>query len=304
VPQDLLGRTNQAFPKVWLSLSAPEKPTGDGWLGELASAARAADTILDVSSGPALWGSPLRGVDARLMTIGNLDLEQATDETHASDLLQAHLIETLSALGRESIELYFLRVRRALEDHQISGALLALEAAREDGHVRFLGICCDGLGPATLNVWQFHDAFDVLLVPRNHRNRAAYGTLAPMARERRVGIVTSRPLNWGYGVPFVRMPSQWKLRNLTQSFYGLTLAQSVIADLAEDHPVLVGVRTPEEVRLAVEAPLKPRPDGLPAMLQPFLEAFEDEAEWRDMLTSEDGALREAANRRLRDLERV
>ncbi len=297
VASNLLGRTNQAFPSVWLSLSAALAESEPSDLGRLVGAALESGLPIDISSQAALWGGYLRGTDSTLAALSTTTFENATDEKNASDLVQAHLIETLSAIGREHLDFYFLRVRHAFEESQISGALQAVEMARQEGHIRFVGICCDGPAFATLGLWQFNDAFEVLLVPRNHYDTDAYDTLAPLARERRVGIVTSRPLNWGYGLPFTSLPAHWRLRNLTQSFYGLTLAQAAIADLAEEHPVLVGVRSEAEVIKAAEAVSKPRPDGLRAMLQPFIESFEDEDQWAELLKSDKPVERAAAERR-------
>lgn len=243
----------------------------------------------------------MRGTDAFLTCISNSGFENATDETHATDLVQAHLIETLSCIGREHFDIYFLRIRRAVEEYQISGALQAMELARQEGHIRFLGLCTDGPAFASLGVWQFNDAFDVALIPRNHYDSEAYETLAPMAKERRVGVVTSRPLNWGYGLPFLDLPSQWRLRNLTQGLYGHTLAQAVIGEFAQDHPVMVGVRTSEEVRLALEAPNIERPSGLSAFVQPYIEAWDSEEEWTQMANSDNPVHRAAASKRIRDL---
>lgn len=216
----------------------------------------------------------MRGTEATLVAIGNEDYQQATNEAHACDLAQAHLIEILSAIGRERIDIYYFRVRQTAEEFQISGVLQALEMAKQEGHVGHIGICCDGPAFGTLGAWQFHDAFETLLVPRNHRDSEAYRTLAPLARERRVGIVTSRPLNWGDGRSFTDSEEHWRLRNLTKSFYGKSLAQIVIADLAQDHPVLVGVKSASEVNEAVTCVEERQPDGLQAMLQPFLDSFD------------------------------
>jgi len=294
VASGLLGRTNREFPSVWLSLSPPDDNTQ---LDALIEAASESGAPIDITSQPALWGAKIRNPEATIMAIGSTAHEHATEEGHACDLVQAHLIEVLSCAGRETIDFYFLRVRKSLQEFQISGALQAMEIAIQEGHVRYLGICCDGESMATLGAWQFHDAFETLLVPRNHKNPEPYTTLKPLARERRVGIVTSRPLNWGYGLPFFTLPELWRLPNLTQSFYGLTLAQAVIADLAEDNPVLVGVKTAEEVRQAVAAPTMKRPTGLESMLQPFLEAFDSDEQWKELLASPVASHREAAKRR-------
>jgi len=242
-------------------------------LDHLVGSALESGAPIDITNQPALWGGKLRGKPGTLLAIGSTDYENANDEAHACDLVQAHLIETLSAIGREKIDLYYFRVKRMAEEYQLSGALQALELAKQEGHIGHIGICCDGPSFSTLGAWQFHDAFETLLVPRNHFSRESYDTLAPLARERRVGIVTNSPLNWGSGESFTNSEEHWKLRNLTQSFYGQTLAQAVIADLAVDHPVLVGVRSPQEVEQAVSSPSKPRPEGLSAMLQPFIESF-------------------------------
>jgi aryl-alcohol dehydrogenase-like predicted oxidoreductase len=115
---------------------------------------------------------------------GGFELENAADAKNASDLMQAHLIETLSAVGREYLDFYFLRVRSPLEEFQVDGALEALEMARQEGHIRFIGLSSEGQShlPA-LGLWQFHDAFDtVLLTPSQE-------SLAKLAQERRVGVV-------------------------------------------------------------------------------------------------------------------
>ncbi len=300
VPLGVLGRTNQSFPPIWISLAAPQTAPEEGWRDRLVSAAIEANTVIDISKGPVLWGGAMRGTEAKLMTLGGAEIERATDEKHARDLVEAHLIETLSAIGREHLDFYFFQMRRALEEFQINGALAALELAKQEGHVRFVGLCCDGPSLAVLGSWQFHDAFDVLLVPRNHYDAEAYETLAPMANERRVGIVTSKPLNWGYGMPFVKLPTQWKLRNLTPSLYGMSLAQAVIADLSREGTVLVGVRTPEEIEQAVRAHGLSLPDGLSAMIETYREAWDSDAEWELLMRDNDPIVRKAAERRIRE----
>lgn len=145
----------------------------------------AARLPIDVSLQPALIGGQIRSVDYVSISRSRTDYTVATDHNHAVTLVQAHLIETLSAIGREKIDFYFLRVQRAAEEFQISGVLEALEMARQEGHIGFVGLACDGPSLATLNLWQFHDAFDVVLIP----DAISFDTLAPLAVERRVGVV-------------------------------------------------------------------------------------------------------------------
>lgn len=282
---ELLGRTNRAFPRIWLSLSVPEDFQE---IDALVDAAIASGLPLDVTSQPALWGGRLRGHSPILTAISSSHFEDANDEAHACDLVQAHLIEILSCLGRETLDFYFLRVRRQVEEYQISGALQAMELARQEGHLRYLGIFCDGPAFATLGLWQFHDAFDVLLAPRNHYSDEAYRTLAPVAKERRVGVITSSPLNWGYGVPFVSLPPASDTSDL---------AKQVLSDLSQSHPVMVGVRSAQEVQQALEAiQLEPNP-SVNDLLLPIRHAFDDEAMWDGLLAGANPRLVRAAQKR-------
>ncbi len=287
MPSAIFGRTNVAFPPVWLSLSAPHTPY-DGWLEELAEAALEGNCPIDVSGQPGLWGGALRGREATLMTIGDGGISKATDDAHAGNLLMAHLIESLSAVGRETLDFYFLRIRGRLQEYQISGALAALEIARQEGHIRFLGLCCDGSSFATLASWQLHDAFEALLVQRNHYDDSAFKQLKEIAFERRVGIVTSRPLNWGYGIPFTALPGMPAEPGLEGD---------VIASLAQEHPVLVGVRTPEEARFAVSTGLRQPSVGLSERLDACRSAFETDSHWEQASQDHRLWVRQAAERR-------
>ncbi len=97
---------------------------------------------------------------------------------------------------------------------------MALETARQEGHVRFLGIFCDGPPLATLGTWQFHDAFEVLLAPVGE----ALEMLEPLARERRVGVVC---------------------------FSSRSLRDREVPGNAHDSTVMVPVHSAEDVRWAV-----------------------------------------------------
>jgi aryl-alcohol dehydrogenase-like predicted oxidoreductase len=259
---------------------------------------------VDVSSQPARWGEMLRGSAAPLLAVGPADVADAVEAAQAGDLVQAHLIQTLCSIGRPQIDFYFLRFDRRLEEFQAAGALEALELARQDGLIRHLGLCVTRSATQALSFLQLHDAFEVIMLPSNHYDRSFINTIGPLAKERRVGLIGYRPLNWGHGIPFFALPQEWRLRNLTQSFYGLTLAQAVLNDLARQHTVLVGVRSAEEVRQAIEAPVKELPEGLEAMLDEFRQAFKRDETWLELLEHADPELRNAAARRLRDPQRV
>jgi hypothetical protein len=185
--KNLLGRTNQEFPSRWLALAAPDGGFSQESPQELVQTARDSGLPIDFSSQPALWGGCMRGADeVVLVQQGTYQIERATSEDHATDLVQAHLIETLSAVGRDCLDFYFLRIRRTLEEFQVNGALAALEAARGEGHLRFLGLHATGHPLAALGLWLFHDALEVLLLPDDEDART---TLEPLAKQRRVGVI-------------------------------------------------------------------------------------------------------------------
>lgn len=177
--ENVLGRTNLEFPPVWLTLGLGADPKG---LARLAVLSR---VPLDISSNPALWGGHIRGLEFQALAVNPGDVERATSEKHAYDLVQAHLIETLCNLGRETLDFYLLRIRRALSEFQINGALAALEDARTEGHVRFVGLKSEGSPYAALSTIQFHDAFEVLMF-EGERARA---TLMPLAQSKRIGTI-------------------------------------------------------------------------------------------------------------------
>jgi hypothetical protein len=178
---NVFGRTNQHFPPVWLRLSLP---TSSNALPDFAAAALDAQVPLDISSGPALWGGWMRSTDRTLLLRSDPLIERAPDEKGAADLTQAHLIETLSSIGREWLDFYVLRARKPLEEFQINGYLSAVEAARQEGHVRFFGLAVEGSPLAAQSIWQFHDAFDALIAAP-----PISPSLNALATERRVGVL-------------------------------------------------------------------------------------------------------------------
>lgn len=301
VPESVFGRTNIPLPPIWLSLLGPRQDTPDFNPEAIAQAALDSRLPLDVTAAPGLWGGFLASKAEFVSCVSDALWTQATSERHAVELVQAHLIQTLSAVGSGRLDLYFLRVRNAVEEFQIAGALEAIELARQEGYVRFAGLCCDGSAYGALSSWHFHDAFEVLLVPRNHLDGSAYEVLSPLARERRVGVVGSRPLNWGFGLPFFRLPSLWRLRNLSQSFYGLSLAQAAVADLAQSAHVMVGVRSQEQIRQYASLTSSRIPEGVGEYLQPYIDAWKDPDTWKDLAESDDPLLRAVAERRAKEM---
>lgn len=166
--------------RPWLRLALPSSPSE---IEPLALACAGSSGILDVTLQPGLWGSLLR--ESTLMAAGGLDAERATEETHARDLMQAELIQTLSAIGRPSIDLYFFRLRRLLEPFQLAGALEALQDARRDGHIGILGLSVEGPAYAAHSAWSLYNLFGAALVPESMRS-----SMAPVAAERETVLVS------------------------------------------------------------------------------------------------------------------
>jgi hypothetical protein len=184
VASGVFGRTNQMFPAKWLRLVSPD--SRENSIRELAKAAEATGTVIDISSSPALWGGFLRGTNATIMGIGPNSLADAIDEQQSHDLVLAHLIETLSGIGRDCLDFYFLQVDRPLKEFQINGALIALEEARQEQNVKFVGIAARHAF-ASLGVIHLHDAFEAVLI---YESAGSVQPLRLLAQSRRMAIIT------------------------------------------------------------------------------------------------------------------
>ena len=113
----------------------------------------------------------------------------------------------------------FLYVRRALEEHQINGALQALHSAKEEGLIHHIGLCIAGPTLAATSLWRFHDAFECVLTKRTPESESDFQSVLSLAQEKRVGVVVETDLS---GLQY-----------------------------AKEHPVLVGVRSAQEVKAAL-----------------------------------------------------
>lgn len=155
--------------EVWLRLAVPQNPR-DGWLEALADAAARAETVLDVTASPGLFGGALRRRSGERMVVGP-PLEGSLSFARAEAAAQAHVIEVLSAIGRERIDYYFARPGAVAADSPgFEGALAAYSAMRDQGHIGALGLWGD---PA----WLERAPFDWIAADRAESER-----LAPMGR--------------------------------------------------------------------------------------------------------------------------
>ncbi len=186
----LLGRTNQYVYPIW----ARGHLSGEGSAEERAerlmhALLQSPIETLDISPAPALWGRFLREVPNQLkIAVQSLPemLTQAADARIAANLVQSHLVEIFCAVGRTRVDYYFLAIRELPTESQLSGALEALEVARQEGQVGAIGLAALGEPLSLLALWRMHDAFEVVLLPEDE---AMWQTLLPEAQYRRAGVV-------------------------------------------------------------------------------------------------------------------
>lgn len=189
----MLGRTNRAFFPLWIRGGLPESgvPDINGGISLLRTAADNGVEVFDLTVSPSYWGEVFRQTQPSLMiSIVNrgLPLHLTPDSRTASQLIQAHLIEVLCAVGRERCDFYFLACEHPLQEFQATGALEALEIARQEGQIGYLGLAAYAEPLQTLAFWRLHDAFELLLIPGREEG-AALQMLLPEAAARRAGVI-------------------------------------------------------------------------------------------------------------------
>lgn len=207
----------------------------------MAELARQSQRPLEVSSSLAVWGHHLRGADVPFIGNVGADVSQSADSASASRLVQASLLALLSAIGKETLTFCFLPVKSALEEFQILGALEALEQAREEGLVQFTGIRAVKSPFSVQSVWQFHDAFEAVMIPRIPSG-SSEKTLIPLAESRRVGVVLAQPLSLGTGASLGHHASVISAAGLHDPHL------SLLASSASKAHTLVGVKSAEEMK--------------------------------------------------------
>jgi len=122
-------------------------------------------------------------------SFSGFELERATNEAHAHDLTSALIVQHLSSLGRGGLDFLFLQIRRALEETTWAGFFGAVEEARDQGLVRYLGLEICGSVVGGLAQWRFHDAFEVVMAPGTPA--VDWKSVKEVAEERRVGAVAT-----------------------------------------------------------------------------------------------------------------
>ncbi len=195
----LLGRANRFVYPLWAKGSLQGRESAEQNAQHLFEyLLQSPIEVLDITPAPGLWGHLLRRYPNKLqvaIVVPAHLIGLAGDATRSAYNIQSHLIETLCAIGREYADYYFLSLPESLTEAQISGALEALEIARQEGQVRVSGLACYGDPLHTLAIWRTHDAFEVILLPAQE---AHLQVLLPEARTRRVGVIVevSHPITF------------------------------------------------------------------------------------------------------------
>lgn len=154
-----------------------------GDLEDLLSYLDTFDGVIDATGMPAILGARLRK-PRQFMIRGGLGLENAGTAGRAADQMGGEIIEALSSTLQTSLEFFMLRIRSPLEEHQIEGALSALEEAKTDGLIGHIGLSVES--PAAIPIWQLNDGFDIVLVSPTED---LYVQTLKLATARRVGLV-------------------------------------------------------------------------------------------------------------------
>ncbi len=165
----------------------------DGDRETIARHALDSGSVIDLGGQHGLWGQFLRGEDFLLHVEGPSGLKNSPTREHAANITEAHIIEVLCALGRETIDFYTLNSVAPAE--ALEGFFETIESARHEGHVRYLGL--NLTLPGSFELWRANDAFEYVLVAGEGdasfsgltRSATTDPRASSLAKERRVGIV-------------------------------------------------------------------------------------------------------------------
>jgi len=144
---------------------------------------------------------------------------------------------------------------------------------------------------------------DIVLARFNFFDQGALDRLFPICRARGIQILATQPFSWIDGIPFVRFPNTWRLRNLTRNFYGFTAGQAHLHWILA-HPEVDGVLASMQSEVQVlenfaGTQLAKTPDGLNSLFESFVEAITNTREgWRGLLSDEFWEYRVAAEMHL------
>lgn len=186
----ILGRTNQYLYPLWIqgTLRDPSMSAREQAEHHFMRLLQSPYEVLDITPAPALWGQLIREHpnELKIAITAPPNLLQVASYSLVVHSVQAHLVEVFCAIGRDDVDFYFLNLSEPVAESALSGALEALEMARQEGQIKALGFTTSAEPLRILSLWRTHDAFEVIRVPQDSVIREV---LIPEAKSRRVGIV-------------------------------------------------------------------------------------------------------------------
>ncbi|QYK53526.1 MAG: hypothetical protein KF824_01225 [Fimbriimonadaceae bacterium] len=277
---ELLGRTNRVFPRLWWRLLGCDEENRL----QICEYLRSNPGVVMASP---LWAAELRDAKCDWVVCGGSKVGNSQSQEQAMNQMTGEIIASVAGSPDGFVSIYFLSVARAWEEHQINGALAALQSAKEEGLIGSIGLHVAGSALGVASLWRFHDAFEVVLVAHNPRTEKDYQSVVATALDRRVGVVQESVFDWGGGVPFFAMPNiDWKL------------GSALLADRLRVNPVLLGVASVREMEMATQAAQDSSKLGID--LESLWKAYKNPYSWHEPLERPDWEV--ARQKYIKDLD--
>lgn len=205
-------------------------------------------------------------------------------------------------LGTERLDVFHLYDVRA-EVHtraRMAGAMRALHAARNQGHIAYFGATCYGEYDHLAGAIADQAYLPACILTRlNFLDQGASARLLPVCAERGIATLAAQTFGWLGDVSFVRFPNTWRLRNMTRNFTGQSVAQAHLRwalGQANIGGALVSMQDTAQIKEngeAVQAAM-PRTD-MTSVFGSFVEAIRDtEDGWRALREDPEWEVRTAA----------
>lgn len=160
---DAVESTKQALPSIWLKLHFDLNKESE----QLSLFLSENNIACDLSTQPSLWGHILSKWTGPCMIKGNFDYENVLDSQHAHDLITAHLLQSLCSIGRSSIDLFVLPVRKEIPYPILQGIKETVQQAKEENLIRYFGVALLEYSEQVLSMTTFYDFANALIIPED-----------------------------------------------------------------------------------------------------------------------------------------
>lgn len=233
-------------------------------------------------------------------------------EVGGYDAVSRAVVRKLELLGVERLDMFHLYdVRREVHTlSRLAGAGRALTEARARGVVGFVGATCYGDYDYLANVIEGQEFVPDCVAARfSFFDQRAAARLLPVCAAGGIRTLAAQTFGWLGGVPFVRFPNTWRLRNMTQSFRGYSVAKAHLRwalGQAGVGGVLVSMQDAGQVRENADAVRMAMPGAdMASVFAGFVDALGDgEGGWRALLQDPEWEIQAAAQAFLASLEGV